>query len=330
MVHDVARDSLLDVVGVSRAFTANRATLWAVRDVSLKVSAGEVVTLLGPNGAGKTTLMRMIATLLTPSEGTIWVSGHNVVTHSHEARRNLSLVLGGDRGFYLRASAAENLIYFASLAGVPLRQRHSRVRDVLSDFGLAARAHEKVETFSRGMRQRLHIARSLLTNPPLLLLDEPTIGLDPESAHTLRRLIKELRSSGRAILLTTHYLHEAEDLSDRSVVIIDGRIEAEGSVQEIAQAGGLGLVTAFSILSEPDHLLSTLEALPEVRNVRSEQFGGRRLVTVGWDSPTPNLARLWESTSTLNVEAPTTREPTLEEGYLALVGRHRDTTEAGR
>lgn len=190
MTHEVVRDSLLDVAGVSRAFAAHGAMLWAVRDVSLNVSAGEVVTLLGPNGAGKTTLMRMIATLLTPSEGTIRVSGHNVVTHSREARRNLSLVLGGDRGFYLRASAAENLVYFASLAGVPLRQRRSRVHNILSDLGLAAKAHEKVETFSRGMRQRLHIARSLLTDPPLLLLDEPTIGLDPESAHALRRLIK--------------------------------------------------------------------------------------------------------------------------------------------
>jgi ABC-2 type transport system ATP-binding protein len=113
-------------------------------------------------------------------------------------------VLGGDRGFYLRASAAENLIYFASLAGVPLRQWRSRVRDILSDFGLTAKAQEKVETFSRGMRQQLHIARSLLADPPLLLLDEPTIGLDPESAHALRQLIKELRSAGRAILLTTH------------------------------------------------------------------------------------------------------------------------------
>jgi hypothetical protein len=107
-------------------------------------------------------------------------------------------------------------------------------------------------------------------------------------------------------------------------------MEAEGSVREIAQVGGVGSVTAFSILSEPAHLLATLKALPGVCNVRSEQFGGRRLVTVGWDAPAPNLARLWESISPLDIEAPITREPTLEEGYLALVGRHRDNTEAGR
>lgn len=327
---DVVGDGLLEVTNVSRAFAVDGAVRWVVRGVNLAVRAGEVVTLLGPNGAGKTTVMRMIATLLTPSAGSIRVCGNDVATRPQEVRRHLGLVLGGDRGFYLRASAAENLAYFASLAGVPLRRRRARVGELLSALDLADRADDKVETFSRGMRQRLHIARSLLADPRLLLLDEPTIGLDPESAHALRQLIRDLRSSGRAILLTTHYLYEAENLSDRSIVIIDGRIAAEGSVREIALAGGLGMVSAFSLLSEPDRLLSTLTALSGVRDVRSEPFGGRRLVTVGWDSGEPDVDRLWESVAHLDVEAPITRQATLEEGYLSLVGRHRAAVEAER
>ncbi|NQX05396.1 ABC transporter ATP-binding protein [Rathayibacter sp. VKM Ac-2856] len=314
---------LLDVEGVSRRFGAGAEAAWAVRDVSLRVEAGEVVALLGPNGAGKTTLARMIATLLTPTGGTIRVDGVDAVARPDEAKRRLALVLGGERGFFLRATALENLRYFASLADLPLGRRSARVLEVLAAVDLADRRHDRVEEFSRGMRQRLHLARGLLAEPPLLLLDEPTVGLDPEAAQALRALIGELRRSGRGIVLTTHYLHEAEELSDRSLVLLDGRLRAAGRPQDIAAAGGLGEVTTFAAPALSAELTTAVSAVDGVRSVRSDSIAGRHVVVVGWDSSRPDLRALAAAVSGVPTGAWTTRRATLEEGYLALVERCR-------
>lgn len=208
---------------------------WAVRDVTLDIAPGQIVGLLGPNGAGKTTTMKMIATLLRPDAGTIRIRGVDAVARPREARRHLSLLLGGDRGFYSRVSAIDNLRYFASVAGVPRRLRETRIAETLGSVGLADRADERVETFSRGMTQRLHIARAMLNHAPLLLLDEPTNGLDPEHARDVRALVESLRDEGAAILLTTHAMAEAEALADRIDMIVDGRIVASGTKEELTR-----------------------------------------------------------------------------------------------
>lgn len=320
---------LLEVEGVSRSFERSAGVRWAVKDVTLALSAGEIVTLLGPNGAGKTTLMKMISTLLEPTAGDIRVSGIDVVRNPSKAKSNLALVLGGDRGFFMRASAAENLRYFASLAGVPHRKRGDRIEELLTAVSLFDRRNEKVETFSRGMKQRLHLARGLLAAPPLVLLDEPTIGLDPESAQALRHLVRNLGNDGKGVLLTTHYLHEAEELSDRSLVIIDGRIAVEGRAADIAAAGNLGQVTVLTANVFPGGTVARLRTLPAARHVRLETVHGRMLLTVGWEAGEPNLAALSEVVSSMQIESLVTRPATLEEGYLALVDvnpaeAHRD------
>ena len=165
----------------------------------------EVHGLLGPNGAGKTTTVRMCATgFWSPTSGEVWVEGIDAVRHPERARSRLGLVLGGELGFYPRATARDNLLFFADLQGLDARRRQSSVMDALERVGLAEAASRKTAELSRGMRQRLHLARALLGSPSLLLLDEPTIGLDPDVALQVRDLVRELAQRGTGVLLTSH------------------------------------------------------------------------------------------------------------------------------
>lgn len=313
----------LEVTNVTRAFVRGGRSFDAVDDVSLEIGAGKTLALLGPNGAGKTTLIKMIATLLEPSAGHIAIAGLDIKNHVRQARANTGLVLGGDRGFYLRASVQENLNYFASLSRVSRRQRSAIVASVLAAVNLADRKKDAVETLSRGLRQRLHIARGLLSDPRLLLLDEPTIGLDPEAALAIRELVSTLKSNGHSILLTTHYLYEAEALADDVAVIIGGRIIARGTVTDIASAGGIGNVTIVTMRHLTDGIGDAINQLPGVRNVEWEQLGGQVLVTVSWKPDCDNELKLREILVPFEPLSVVTRPATLEESYLALVARTR-------
>src|SRR5436190_6495745 len=181
----------------------------AVRGISFSVEEGELFGLLGPNGAGKTTTIKMLITLLIPTSGQARVLGLDVVRDAHEVRKRVGYVFGGDRGLYERLSALDNLRYFAELYGVPPRSQKRRIHELLELVGLNGRERERVEGYSRGMRQRLHIARGLIHDPPVMVLDEPTIGLDPVGARDLRQTIAELAQAGKSVLLTTHYMYEA-------------------------------------------------------------------------------------------------------------------------
>src|SRR3954449_9442098 len=161
----------------------------AVRGVSFAVEQGELFGLLGPNGAGKTTTIKMLITLLIPTSGSAKVLGLDVVKDAREVRKRIGYVFGGERGLYERLSAYDNLRYFAELYAVPAREQKSRIAELLELVGLTGREKERVEGYSRGMRQRLHIARGLLHDPPVVFLDEPTIGVDPVGARELRATI---------------------------------------------------------------------------------------------------------------------------------------------
>lgn len=311
----------LVVDDLGRDYHTRSGVLTALDGVSFSLRRGEVLTILGPNGAGKTTLMKIVATLLTPSRGSVRVEGIDVAAHPRAARARLGLVLGGDRGFYPRASARENLEYFASIAGVPWKQRRTRINALLDRVGLAARAGDRVEAYSRGMRQRLHIARGLLAEPPLLLLDEPTIGLDPESALSIRGLVNSLRADGRSLLVTTHYLHEAERLSNQSIVIVDGRLRARGTAEQIAAQGGLMSVTSFSTATLPDAVLAGIRAIPGVHGVIIDELRGQFVVAIGWAVHGRNVHLVADLIRPLDTSEPVTRPASLEEGYLALLGR---------
>src|SRR5205814_6707001 len=185
------------------------------------VEGGELFGLLGPNGAGKTTTIKMLITLLIPTSGQARVLGLDVVRNAQEVRKRVGYVFGGDRGLYERLSALDNLRYFAELYGVRGRRR---IDEVLELVGLRGREHERVEGYSRGMRQRLHIARGILHDPQVVFLDEPTIGVDPVGARELRETIAGLAAAGKSVLMTTHYMFEADALCDRVAVIARGRI----------------------------------------------------------------------------------------------------------
>ncbi len=230
----------IETRALTKEFEKGRRTLWqrlrgepdrrerfrAVDGIDLRVEPGEIFGVLGPNGAGKTTTLRMLATLLEPTSGEARVLGIDVRERPREVRARLGAMLSGERSLYWKLTARENLEYFAALYHVPPKDTRARIDRALAEVHLADRAEDYVERYSTGMRQRLALARALLPDPPLLILDEPTVGLDPQAARDLRERVRELRRQGRTVLLTTHYMEEADQLCDRVAIVDHGRIVA--------------------------------------------------------------------------------------------------------
>jgi ABC-2 type transport system ATP-binding protein len=206
----------------------------AVDGVSLDIGAGQVMALLGPNGAGKTTTVRMLTSVLRPTCGWARIAGHDVVERPSQVRACVG-VLTEQHGLYERMPALEYLDYFAQIYRLDSSARKQRVFEMLEMFGLAEQAQRRIGEYSKGMRQKLALARALLHNPPVLLLDEPTSAMDPESARLVRDAIRELRSAHRSIMICTHNLNEAEELADQIAIIRRGRIIAQGTPAVLKQ-----------------------------------------------------------------------------------------------
>jgi ABC-2 type transport system ATP-binding protein len=291
----------------------------AVRGVSFEIEHGELFGLLGPNGAGKTTTIKMLITLLLPSGGSATVLGHDVVDDAREVRRHIGYVFGGDRGLYERLSALDNLRYFAELYGVPPADSRRRIGELVEMVGLAGREKERVEGFSRGMRQRLHIARGLLHDPEVLFLDEPTIGIDPVGARELRATIAMLREQGKTILLTTHYMFEADELCDRIAVIRDGEIVAEGTPAVLKQRVAAGHVVEVETFGVGEQSVSAVRALPGVRSVAVEDRGHVQVLLVQVEPGAEVTSGVLGSLNGTPVGRVSAREPTLEDAYVELV-----------
>jgi len=206
---------------------ANGEVTVALDHVNVGVRPGELFGLLGPNGSGKTTMIKCLSTILIPDEGTAIVNGFDVRRETSMVRASLGMVVGGERTLYWKLTARDNLMYFASLYKMRRREARRRVEELLDVFQLSDRADERLEDYSTGMRQKVAIARALLHDPPILLLDEPTLGLDPGFARQIRAQIRELSEKhGKTVLLTTHYMDEADQLCDRVAFINSGRIVA--------------------------------------------------------------------------------------------------------
>jgi ABC-type multidrug transport system ATPase subunit len=205
----------------------------ALAGVSLTVRAGEIHALLGPNGAGKTTLLRLLTGLLEPSSGRVSVLGHDAAGASRTLRGRIGLVPSGDRTFYLRLSGLENLAFFARLHGMRRRQAIARAREVLADVELLDAADRAVGVYSHGMQKRLSLARALLTEPALLLVDEATHDLDPEAARGARGLVEAIAGRGTAVLWTTQRVEEIRGFADRVTLLSQGRVRFAGSVPEL-------------------------------------------------------------------------------------------------
>ncbi|MFI0829555.1 ABC transporter ATP-binding protein [Streptomyces roseolus] len=262
-----------------------------LRGVGFTVRAGEIVGLLGVNGAGKTTLLKILSTLLLPSAGKAGVCGIDLAGHGHEARRHFSVVFGGDRGLYPRLSALDNIMFFGGLSG-PRRNLRTRALAALAEVGLAERARSRVETFSKGMRQRLHLAVGLLNQPCLLMLDEPTIGLDLMEAERVRDTVARLARAGTAVVLTSHYPTDIDRLAGRVVLLDSGTVTHDLPIAEFRRQAGF---TAEVRLSGPGVAPQDAAALLTDASVRIDQHeeGWKITFQVGaWDATV--LSRLTE------------------------------------
>jgi ABC-2 type transport system ATP-binding protein len=317
---------VIEAAGLRRTYRTSTGTIRrrpleveAVRGVSFEVEQGELFGLLGPNGAGKTTTIKMLITLLLPTSGSARVLGFDVVKDARKVRERIGYVFGGERGLYERLPALDNLRYFAELYGVPPRDQKRRIAELLELVGLAGREREKVEGYSRGMRQRLHIARGLLHDPPVVFLDEPTIGVDPVGARELRATIASLTAAGKTVLLTTHYMFEADALCDRIAVIAKGQIVASGTPTELKRLVAEGSVVEIETFGAPDETIAALNDVPGVASIAVEEREQAQVLVVqarNGEAPTQALlARL----AGVRVGRISSREPTLEDAYVQLV-----------
>ncbi|MCD4801830.1 MAG: ABC transporter ATP-binding protein [Anaerolineales bacterium] len=219
---------------ITKNLSKNFKDVKAVNQVNLQVKAGEVLALLGPNGAGKTTTVRMLTTVLRPSSGTAHVAGYDVISDAGKVRSAVG-VLTEDHGLYDRMYILEYLDFFGQIYGMPAKEREGRIHYLLDKFDLLDAVDRRIGQYSKGMRQKLSLARSLLHSPPVLLLDEPTSAMDPASARLVRNAIKSLRSEDRAIIVCTHNLAEAEELADKIAIIRSGKIIVSGTYEELKQ-----------------------------------------------------------------------------------------------
>lgn len=224
---------IVEVRELKRTYKVKKNNIDALRGISFEIYEGEIFGLLGPNGAGKSTTIKILSTLLAPTEGTAKIFGYECFGKEKKIRPYINFVFGGERGLYWRLSAYENLLYFGTLYKIPSKILKKRITQLIELVGLSGREHEKVEIYSKGMKQRLQIARGLINDPKILFLDEPTIGLDPVGANDLRNLIRTLKNKGKTILLTTHYMQEADDLCDRIAFINNGEILDIGTNEEL-------------------------------------------------------------------------------------------------
>jgi ABC-2 type transport system ATP-binding protein len=318
--------AVIEVEGLCRTYRSRkgmmrqrRTEVEALRGISFAVERGELFGLLGPNGAGKTTTIKILTTLLLPSAGSARVLGFDPAREPAKVRPRIGHVFGGDRGMYDRLSALDNLRYFADLYRVPVREKRARIAELLELVGLTGRERERVETYSRGMRQRLHVARGLLHDPEILFLDEPTIGLDPVGAREVRETIANLRTQGKTILLTTHYMYEADELCQRIAVIAEGKLAASGTPAELKARVRDRTVVEVETFGIEEAVLERLRQVEGVASVATETREQAVLVLVQSRTGAELVQRLLRELDGTRVGRVITREPTLEDAYVELV-----------
>ena len=302
--------ALLEVRGLGKDY--GRRT--AVRAVDLTIEAGTIVGLLGPNGAGKTTTISMIAGVLTPTRGTATIGGHRVGTTGDQGKRALGLV-PQELALYEPLTAAQNLTFFGSLYGLKGAALAERLDWALGVVGLRERAHDRVATYSGGMKRRLNLAAGLLHRPQLLILDEPTVGVDPQSRNHIFATVRALKAEGLAVLYTSHYMEEVAELCDRVAIMDDGAIVAAGTIAELtARHGGAGKVELE--LSGGDAVLMAARAMAARHG--AVEGSGARLRLLRPPALAPLLADVESAGAT--VVAMHTVTSDLQAVFLALTG----------
>ena len=292
----------------------------AVDGVSFDIQEGEVFSLLGPNGAGKTTTISMLSCLLEPTSGDAIVGGHSISREALEVKRIIGVV-PQEIALYEELSARENLTFWGQMYGLGGNTLKTRVTEVLEQIGLADRAKDKIKTYSGGMKRRVNIGVGLLHKPLLLYMDEPTVGIDPQSRRSILDSVKDLNKAGMTVLYTTHYMEEAEELSNRVGIVDQGKMIAIGTQKELTQLVGenetLRLHTGENVDVQP--LLAALQELPEVIHVSSSDNIVVLIVPEADDALPPVLGkadRLGYKIRSVDIQ-----EPNLEAVFLKLTGR---------
>ncbi|MDP7421857.1 MAG: ABC transporter ATP-binding protein [bacterium] len=242
-------------------------TVKALDRFSLSVKEGELLALLGPNGAGKTTLIKILCTLLEPTSGRVLLNGFDVAADPDRVRSSLGVVIGGERAVYWKLTARENLKYFASLYHVPPPVAKERMNNLLALVGLTDRADDRVESYSTGMRQRLLVAKSFINDPLIILFDEPTAGLDVQSARHIRKFILDQKKTGKTMIFATHTMEEADQLADRVAVIHKGNLVALDSPEELKHKICPETIVHVELTPETGYDLDSFKQIPGVNRV---------------------------------------------------------------
>lgn len=300
----------------------------ALDKLNLSIRPGELFGLLGPNGSGKTTTIKCLSTILIPDEGTAIVNGFDTQKETAMVRASLGMVVGGERTLYWKLTARDNLTYFASLYKMQRSHAKKRIEELLEILQLADRADERLEDYSTGMRQKVAIARALLHDPPILLLDEPTLGLDPGFARQIRNQIKELsEKQGKTVLLTTHYMDEADQLCDRVAFINNGKIVAVDTPNRLKARVKEKEVVEITVYSPPADIEQYIRfLLPDAEVVKlipgDEDEGDASRIKIIGGTPEQHIGTIIDALrqkkiriGNLNVGV-----PTLEDVFIKLTG----------
>jgi ABC-2 type transport system ATP-binding protein len=302
-----------------------RGTFTAVDGVDLSIYQGEVFGLLGPNGAGKSTTIRMLCTLLEPTSGSATVNGFDIIKQSSQVRQSLGTLLAGERSIYWKMSGRENLEYFAALYHIPPKVAKQRINQLLERMEISDRANEMVEKYSTGMKQRIAISKALLANPPILLFDEPTLGLDPQAARNVRDLILQLKSEGHTILLTTHYMEEADLLSDRIGIIDQGKIIALDTPANLKDRIQQKEVIHFEVSGWFESLANQITQISDVENLIAKPAARDSLFEVSLQTSNSRLIipEIFERVNTNGTQLVNMNilKPTLEDVFIHLTGK---------
>lgn len=292
----------------------------AVKGVSFAVREGEIFSLLGPNGAGKTTTISMLSCLLDPTSGDAKVSGHSVTDDPMEVKKVIGVV-PQEIALYPRLSSRENLLFWGRLYGMGGSHLKERVAQVLEVVGLSDRAKDRIDTYSGGMQRRINIGVGLLHRPQIVYMDEPTVGIDPQSRRNILDTVKTLNQEGMTVLYTTHYMEEAQELSDRIGIMDQGEMIALGTLDELIQLVGEEDIVELEITEESStpELLDVLGKVEGVRGLSAEN-GTVSLLAVDGNAALPELISA-ANTKGVRVSNVAIQEPNLEAVFLHLTGR---------
>lgn len=301
-----------------RALTKRFNELVAVNEVSFSIEEGEVYGLLGPNGAGKTTTISMMSCLIEPTSGAIMVDGHDSVREPGALKAALGVV-PQEVALYPTLTAAENLRFWGSMYGLRGDALKRAVADALELAGLADRAKERIEKYSGGMKRRINIAAGILHKPRVLLMDEPTVGIDPQSRNHILETVKDLNAAGMTVLYTSHYMEEVEYLCDRIAIMDHGAIIAEGTLNELRDVVGGMDVVAVKVAGATPEVLERVRAIEGVEGVESAE-DALEVLTRSSGSIMGRLVSTLESEGT-HVTSVSVTEPNLESVFLHLTGK---------